>query len=60
MHAQPTERGRAVRVCRNARIEVDAVAFREGYANLKRAGLNINQISKSLNTHGAQARLRPP
>lgn len=93
MHAQTTERGRAVGACRDARIEVrvtrremerirsrakrsamtvssyvrhlalrdseapsievDAVALREAHANLKRAGSNINQVAKALNTYGA-------
>lgn len=34
-------------------IEVDAVALREVHANLKRAGSNINQVAKALNTYGA-------
>ena len=34
-------------------IEVDAVALREAHVNLKRAGSNINQIARALNTYGA-------
>lgn len=34
-------------------IEVDAVALRKAHVNLKRAGTNINQIARALNTYGA-------
>lgn len=33
-------------------IDVDASELREAYANLKRAGSNINQCARALNTYG--------
>lgn len=36
-------------------LDIDAAGLRRAYADLKRAGSNVNQIARSLNTYGPRA-----
>lgn len=48
-------RSRALSSSETPRIDIDAGELRHAYADLKRAGSNVNQIARALNTYGGGA-----
>lgn len=55
MTASAYLRSRALGASEPQHIDIDAGELRRAYANLKRAGSNVNQIARVLNTYGSGA-----